>query len=96
MITEGHVTGTPQSDPQPLLWVTVGRSVSEKSDRMTWRSAWMPRREKFSKKSDLAFSSWNQTWEGVGSYGEEEEDTPERRGFQDEIDLRLDAIMQLT
>ena len=55
----------------------------------------MPRREKFSKKSDLAFSSRNQTWEGVGSYGEEEEDAPERRGFQDEIDLRLDAMTQL-
>ena len=26
----------------------------------------MPRREKFSKKSDLAFSSRNQMWEGMG------------------------------
>ena len=53
----------------------------------------MPRREKFSKKSDLAFSSWNQMCEGVGSDGEEEEeDAPERRGFRDGVDLRLGAI----
>ena len=49
----------------------------------------MPRREKFSKKSDLAFSSWNQTCEGVGS---EEVDAPELRGFWDGVDLRLGAI----
>ena len=56
----------------------------------------MPRREKFSKKFDLAFSSQNQTWEGVGSDDEEEEDALEWRGFQDGVDLRLGAMMQLT
>ena len=50
----------------------------------------MPRHEKFSKKSYLAFSSWNLTWEGVGS----EEDASERRGFWDGVDLRLGAIEQ--
>ena len=53
----------------------------------------MPRREKFSKKSDLAFSSRNRTWDGVGSEGEEE-DALEQRRFQDGVDLRLGAIEQ--
>ena len=48
------------------------------------------RREKFSENSDLAFSSQNLTWEGVGL----EEDAPERRGFWDGVDLRLGAIKQ--
>ena len=48
--------------------------------------------EKFSKKSDLAFSSWNLTWEGAGS----EEDAPERRGFWDRVNFRFSAIEQLT
>ena len=56
----------------------------------------MPRREKFSKKSDLAFSSQNQTWEGVRSEGEEEEDALEQIGFWDGVDLGLGAMMQLT
>ena len=56
----------------------------------------MPRCEKISKKSDLAFWSRNQTWEGVGLDREEEEDAPEWRGFQDEVDLRLGAMTQLT
>ena len=55
----------------------------------------MPRHEKFFKKSDLAFSSRNRTWEGVGSEGEEEEDVLKRRGFLDRMDLRLGAMMQL-
>ena len=49
----------------------------------------MPRLEKFSKKSDLAFSLSNQTEKCVGS---EEVDAPERRRFRDEVDLHLDAI----
>ena len=49
----------------------------------------MPRLQKFSKKSFRAFSSWNRIEEGVGL---EEEDAPERRGFWDEVDLRLGAI----
>ena len=56
----------------------------------------MPRREKLSKKSDLAFLSQNCTWDGVGLEGEEEEDALGRRGFWDKIDLRLGAMMQLT
>ena len=56
----------------------------------------MSRREKFSKKSDLTFLSLNRTWEGVGLDGKEEEDAPERRGFWDEVDLRLGAMTQLT
>ena len=69
--------------------------MSEKSDRTTWSFEWMPRCEKFLKKSDLAFSSRNQMWEGVGLDGEEEEDSPERKGFWDEVDLRLGAMRQL-
>ena len=49
----------------------------------------MPRREKFSKKSDLAFSSRNRTEKGVVLA---KEDSPKRRGFRDEADLRLGAI----
>ena len=49
----------------------------------------MPRQEKFLKKSDLAFSSQNQTEKGVVSV---EEDASERRGFWDGADLHLGAI----
>ena len=49
----------------------------------------MPHREKFSKKSDLAFSSWNYTEKGVVL---EEEDALERRGFRDGANLRFGAI----
>ena len=49
----------------------------------------MPRQEKFSKKSDLAFSSQNRTEKGVVSA---EKDAPERIGFRDGADLRLGAI----
>ena len=87
---EGQVTEMPHSDSQTLLLMTVGRSVSEKSDRMTWRSEWMPRREKFFEKSNLAFSSRNRTWEGV----ESKEDASEWRGVPDGADLRLGAIEQ--
>ena len=86
---DGQVTGTSHSDSQPLLWMTVGRSMSKKSDKMTWRSEWIPHLEKFSKKSDLAFSSRNRIEKGVGL---EEVDAPERRGFRVGVDLRLSAI----
>ena len=86
---EGQVIGTSHSDSQPWLWITVGRSVSEKSDKMTRHSEWTPRLEKFLKKSDLAFSSRNWTKKGVGS---EEEDAPEWKGLWDRVDLRLGAI----
>ena len=90
---DGQVTGTSHSDSQPLLWMTVGRSVLEKSDKMTWRFEWMPHLEKFFEKSYQALSSRNRTYEGVGS---EEVDAPEWRGFRDEVDLRLGAMTQLT
>ena len=83
------MTGTSHSDSHPRLWMTMGRSVLAKSAKMTRRSKWTPRREKFSEKSFQASSSRNRIWEGVGS---EEDDAPERRGFWDEVDLRLGAI----
>ena len=49
----------------------------------------MPRLEKFSENDLKASSSWNQTLEGEGS---EDEEAPERKGFQAGVDLRLDAI----
>ena len=54
----------------------------------------MPSLEKFFEKSLWAFLSRNRTKEGVGS--KEEVDAPERRGFWDGADLRLEAMMQLT
>ena len=90
---DGQVTGTSHSDSQPWLWMTVGRSVLEKSDKMTWHSKWTPRQEKFSEKSFRASSSWNWIEEGVGL---EEDDAQEQRGFQDRADLRLGAIDALT
>ena len=70
--------------------MTVGRSASEKSDKMTWHFEWMPHQEKFSKKSLRPFSLWNQMWEWV----ESEEDDLEWRGFWDGVDLHLSAMMQ--
>ena len=90
---DGQVIGMSHSDSQPLLWMIVGRSVLEKSDKMTWCFEWTPRLENFLKKSDLAFSSWNRTWEGVGS---EEVDALKRREFRDEVDFCLGAMTQLT
>ena len=49
----------------------------------------MPRLEKFSEKALKASSSQNRTLEGEGS---EDEEAPERRGFQARMDLRLGAI----
>ena len=53
----------------------------------------MPRLQKFSKKSFKALSSQNRTRDGVGS---DEEDAPKRKGFQDEVDFHLGAMIQLT
>ena len=92
MITVGHRTGISYRDSHPWLWMTMVRAISEKFDRTTWRSKWIPHLEKFSKKSWWAFPSWNQTWVGVGS----EEDVPERRGFRDGVDLHLGAIHSLS
>ena len=88
----GHLTGILHRDSHPRLWMTMGKAVSEKSDRTTWHSKWIPQLEKFSKKSLQAFSSWNRMWRGV----ESEEDVLEWRGFQDGVDLRLDAICSLS
>ena len=49
----------------------------------------MPHLEKFSKNALKTSSSRNQTVEGEGL---EDEEAPERRGFQARVDLRLGAI----
>ena len=72
----------------------MGRLVLEKSDKMTWYSEWIPHLEKFSEKSVQVLSSQFRIEERVGS--EEEVDALEWRGFWDEVDLRLGAMMQLT
>ena len=56
----------------------------------------MPYREKFSEKCLRALSSWNRTWEGVGSTKGEKEDVLEQRGFRYRVDFHLSAIEQLT
>ena len=86
---DGQVTGTSHIDSQPLLWMTVDRSVLEKPEKMTWCSEWTLCLEKFLKKFDLTFSSRNQIEKGVGS---EEMDALEQRRFQDGVDLSLGAI----
>ena len=80
--------GTSHSDSHPRQWMTMGRSMSAKSTKMTWRSEWTPCREKFSEKSFWVSSSLNWIW-GVGS---EEDYALERKGFWDGADLRLGAI----
>ena len=92
MIAVGHLTGISHRDSYPRLWMTVDRAISEKFNRTTWHSEWIPRLEKFSEKSLWAFSSRNRTWRGVGS----EEDVPKRRGFRDGVDLRLGAVRRLS
>ena len=49
----------------------------------------MPRLEKFSENALKASSSRNRMLEGEGS---EDEEAPERRGFQAKVDLHLGAI----
>ena len=56
----------------------------------------MPRREKFSKKSLRALSSWNLTWDGVESAGGKEEDAPEQTIFQEEKTKDMNAIKHAT
>ena len=85
----GQVTGTSHSDSHPLLWMTEGRSVSAKSDRMTWCSEWMPCLEKFSENALKESSSRNRIWDSVGS---DDEEAPEQRGFPAGVDLCLGAI----
>ena len=63
--------------------------MSAKSDRMTWRSEWMPRLKKFFENALKASSSWNRTLEGEGL---EDEEALERRGVRVGVDFRLGAI----
>ena len=72
------------SDSHSRLWMTVGRSVSAKSTKMTWRSEWTPRLEKFSENALWASSSRNRRERGVES---EDEKAPEWRGFRAGVDL---------
>ena len=77
------------SDSHSLLWMIEGRSMSAKSDRMIWRSEWMPLLEKFFENVLKASSSRNRIWEGEGS---KDEEVPEWRGFWARVDLCLGAI----
>ena len=86
---DGQVTEMSHSNSQPLLWMIMGRSVSEKSNKMIQRFEWTPRQEKFSKKSFRASSSRDRTEEGVRL---EDKDAPEWRGFLDRVNLRFGAI----
>ena len=83
------MTEKSHSDSYPWLWMTVGRSMSTKSDRMTWRFEWMPCLEKFSENALKASSSRNRIWDRVGL---EDEEAPKWRGFRAGVDLRLSAI----
>ena len=74
--------------------MTVRRSVSEKSNKITWHSEWTPCLEKFFEKSLRAFLSWNRTEEGVGS--KEEVDVIDQRGFWDGTNFCLGTMTQLT
>ena len=85
----GQVTKTSHSDSHSRLWMIVGRLVSVKSTKMTWRSEWTPRLEKFSENALWASSSRNQRERGAEL---EDEEAPERRGFRAGVDLRLSAI----
>ena len=83
------MTGTSHSDSYSQLWMTVGRSVSAKSVKMTWCSEWTPRLEKFSENALWASSSRN--WRERGAESKDKE-ASKRRGFQVGVDLRLGAI----
>ena len=83
----GHLKWLLSKDSQPLVQMTEGGGVSEKSDRITRRSRWMPHFWKFSKKSFQAFSSQNQTW--GGGMGSEEEESEPWRGFWPKVDLGI-------
>ena len=88
-------TGFSHRDSYPRVWMTLDSVVSEKFDKMTWRFGWTPRAWKFSNKFGLAFSSWNQMWEGTR--GLEEVDPDPWKGFQARVDLHcLGAITQYT
>ena len=83
------MTGTSHSDSHSRLWMTMGRSVSVKSAKMTWRSKWTPRLEKLSENALWALSSRNYREKGAKS---KDEEALEWRGFRAGVDLRLGAI----
>ena len=85
----GQVTRTSHSDSHSRLWMIVGRSMLVKFAKMTWRSEWTPRLEKFSENALWASSSRNRRERGAEL---EDEEALERRGFQSGVDLRLGAI----
>ena len=91
MVTEGQLTSISHRDSQPQLWMTVGKVVSENSDKITWHFEWMPCLEKFFEKSWQAFSSWNLTCKGEKS----EDNDLDRRGFRDGVVLGLGAMCRL-
>jgi len=91
MIIMGHLMGISPRDSHPWLWMVEGRAVSKKFDTTMWHSEWIPRLEKFSKKSWWAFQSWSWTRVGVRL----EEDVPEQRRFRKGVDLRLVAMHSL-
>ena len=85
----GQMTETSHSDSHSRLWMTVGRLVSAKSAKMTFRSEWTPRLEKFSENALWASSSHNQREGGAEL---EDEEALEWRGFRAGVDLHLGAI----
>ena len=85
----GQVTGTSHNDSHSRLWMTVGRSMSAKSAKMTWCSECTPRLEKFSENALWALSSRNRRERGAKS---EDEEALEWKGFLAGVDLRLGAI----
>ena len=87
----GHLKGLLSRDSQPRVRMTAGRGVSEKSNKITWRSKWTPHFWKFSRKSFWAFPSWNQTWRG--GIGSEEEESEPWRGFWPGMDLRALGVI---
>ena len=93
MNTMGHLKCISQRDSHPRAWMTLGRVVSAKSNRITCHFGWMPHLEKFSEKSCWAFSSRNRTWRGGRL---EEEDDPKQKGFRVGVGLCLGAMHSLS
>ena len=83
------MTGLSHYDSHPRLWMTSGRSMSTKSARMTWRSEWMPRLEKFSENALWASSSRNRREIGAES---KDDEAPEWRRFRAKVNLHLGVI----
>ena len=88
MSTRGQVIGTSHSDSHSRLWMTVGRSVSVKFARMTWRSEWTPH---LVLRECLMGIIITKPKRGRGEESEDEE-APKWRGFRAGVDLRLGAI----